>query len=62
MKSILIIIQIVLLFALIPKMQAQEKQPQKLHIIIIGAHPDDADGSGGVAYKWGQMPHFTVTN
>ena len=55
MKSILIIIQIVLLFALMPKMQAQEKQPQKLHIIIIGAHPDDADEAGGVAYKWAQM-------
>ena len=55
MKSILIIIQVVLLFVLIPKMQAQEKQSQKLHIIIIGAHPDDADGAGGVAYKWAQM-------
>jgi N-acetylglucosamine malate deacetylase 1 len=55
MKSILTIIQIVLLFALMPKTEAQEKQPQKLHIIIIGAHPDDADGAGGVAYKWAQM-------
>ena len=55
MKSILIIIQVVLLFVLIPKMQAQEKQSQKLHIIIIGAHPADADGAGGVAYKWAQM-------
>jgi Uncharacterized proteins, LmbE homologs len=55
MKSILTIIQIVLLLALMPKMQAQEKQQQKLHIIIIGAHPDDADGAGGVAYKWAKM-------
>ena len=55
MKSILTIIQIVLLLALMPKMQAQDKQTQKLHIIIIGAHPDDADGAGGVAYKWAQM-------
>ena len=62
MKSILTIIQIVLLFALMSKIQVQEKQSQKLHIIIIGAHPDDADGAGGVAYKWAQMPHLTVTN
>jgi N-acetylglucosamine malate deacetylase 1 len=55
MKSLLTIFQIVLLFVLMPKMQAQEKQPQKLHIIIIGAHPDDADGAGGIAYKWAQM-------
>ena len=38
-----------------PKYQAQEKQEQKLHIIIIGAHPDDADGAGGTAYKWAQL-------
>ena len=62
MKSILTIFQIVLPFALMPRMQAQEKQTQKLHIIIIGALPDDADGAGGVAYKWAQMPHLTVTN
>ena len=55
MKSLLTIFQIVLLFVLMPKMQAQEKQQQKLHIIIIGAHPDDADGAGGVAYKWAKM-------
>ena len=55
MKSIIIIIQIALLLALMPKVQAQEKQEPKLHIIIIGAHPDDPDGAGGVAYKWAQM-------
>jgi LmbE family N-acetylglucosaminyl deacetylase len=55
MKSIPTIIQIVLLLALMPKMVAQEKQQQKLHIIIIGAHPDDADRAGGVAYKWAKM-------
>jgi N-acetylglucosamine malate deacetylase 1 len=55
MKSILTIIQIVLLLAVMPKIQAQEKQTQKLHIIVIGAHPDDADEAGGVAYKWAQM-------
>jgi LmbE family N-acetylglucosaminyl deacetylase len=24
-------------------------------VIIIGAHPDDPDGAGGVAYKWAQL-------
>jgi len=52
MKSIISIIQIVLLLVLMPKLQAQDKQNQKLHIIIIGAHPDDAEEAGGVACLW----------
>lgn len=35
----------------------QPKQENKLHIIIIGAHPDDPDKAGGTAYKWAQMGH-----
>jgi LmbE family N-acetylglucosaminyl deacetylase len=30
---------------------------KKLHIIIIGAHPDDPDEVGGTAYKWAQAGH-----
>ena len=30
---------------------------EKLHIIIIGAHPDDPDEVGGTAYKWAQLGH-----
>jgi len=45
---------------------AQNKQGEKLHIIIIGAHPDDPDKVGGTAYKWAQMGHdvlmVSVTN
>ncbi len=52
MKSIISIIQIALLLVLMPKLQAQDNQNHKLHIIIIGAHPDDAEEAGGVAYKW----------
>lgn len=52
MKSIFSIVQIALLLVLMPKVQAQEKQNHKLHIIVIGAHPDDAEEAGGVAYKW----------
>ena len=34
---------------------AQNIQEQKLHIVIIGAHPDDPDYKvGGTAYKWAQ--------
>jgi N-acetylglucosamine malate deacetylase 1 len=55
MKSIIAIIQVALLLVLMPKAQAQMKQDHKLHVIIIGAHPDDPDGAGGVAYKWAQL-------
>jgi len=55
MKSIISLIQIVLLMAVFPLIQAQDKQNQKLHVIIIGAHPDDPDEVGGTAYKWAQL-------
>jgi LmbE family N-acetylglucosaminyl deacetylase len=35
----------------------QVKKDGKLHIIIIGAHPDDPDEVGGTAYKWAQAGH-----
>jgi N-acetylglucosamine malate deacetylase 1 len=35
----------------------QIKNGGKLHIIIIGAHPDDPDEVGGTAYKWAQAGH-----
>lgn len=35
--------------------QAQQvKTDNRLHVIIIGAHPDDPDEVGGTAYKWAQ--------
>jgi len=37
--------------------KAQVKDGQKLHIIIIGAHPDDPEKAGGTAYKWAQLGH-----
>lgn len=45
-------IPVVFILGMNQKIQAQNKTDQKLHIIVIGAHPDDADGAGGVAYKW----------
>ncbi len=35
----------------------QAGQNNKLHIIIIGAHPDDPDEVGGTAYKWAKAGH-----
>jgi LmbE family N-acetylglucosaminyl deacetylase len=35
----------------------QPASKEKLHIIIIGAHPDDPDKVGGTAYKWAQLGH-----
>lgn len=32
-------------------------EDKKLHIIIIGAHPDDPDEVGGTAYKWAKSGH-----
>jgi len=55
MKSIILTIQLVLFLGIMTNIQAQDKPGQKLHVIIIGAHPDDADGAGGVAYKWARM-------
>ncbi len=66
MKFIVPFIQIVLLTLVFPDMQAQNKQDNKLHVIIIGAHPDDADKAGGTAYKWAQLGYdvllVSVTN
>jgi LmbE family N-acetylglucosaminyl deacetylase len=66
MKTIITLIQIIFLFTFLPGVQAQDKQDHKLHIIIIGAHPDDADKVGGTAYKWARMGHdvlmVSVTN
>jgi N-acetylglucosamine malate deacetylase 1 len=55
MKTLTSLIQIVLIFIFLPCLQGQEKQEKKLHVIIIGAHPDDPDKAGGTAYKWAQL-------
>lgn len=55
LKSIALISIMLGAFAAINGQQA--KQNYKLHIIIIGAHPDDPDKVGGTAYKWAQAGH-----
>ncbi|HEY5510638.1 MAG TPA: PIG-L family deacetylase [Prolixibacteraceae bacterium] len=48
---------LILAFTFVYYTNAQDKQQQKLHVIIIGAHPDDPDKVGGTAYKWAQLGH-----
>jgi LmbE family N-acetylglucosaminyl deacetylase len=57
MKVFIILYQICILTVLFPAVKAQTGQNDKLHIIIIGAHPDDPDKVGGTAYKWAQLGH-----
>ncbi len=50
-----IIFNLIALFYVFPVITvAQDPGARKLHIIIIGAHPDDPDKAGGTAYKWAQ--------
>jgi LmbE family N-acetylglucosaminyl deacetylase len=51
--SILFIFTMVIGFATV--LNGQTKAGEKLHVIIIGAHPDDPDEVGGTAYKWAQL-------
>ena len=57
MKVIVFIFQVIVLSLLSQSVLAQGDQKEKLHIIVIGAHPDDPDKVGGTACKWAQMGH-----
>jgi LmbE family N-acetylglucosaminyl deacetylase len=58
MKMIFMILQVFAFAMVLSTTNAQQAaQDKKLHIIIIGAHPDDPDKIGGTAYKWAQMGH-----
>jgi LmbE family N-acetylglucosaminyl deacetylase len=52
-----LIFKVSLLILLVPVLNAQNSQDVKLHIVIFGAHPDDADKVAGTAYKWSQLGH-----
>lgn len=55
LKSIALISIMIGVFA---SLNGQQVKPDnKLHIIIIGAHPDDPDEVGGTAYKWAKAGH-----
>jgi N-acetylglucosamine malate deacetylase 1 len=55
MKPVKTLFLLIFMFSLLPVARSQGKEDKKLHIIIIGAHPDDPDKAGGTAYKWAQM-------
>src|SRR4030066_670642 len=58
MKAIICLFQICILTGIFQSAQAQvNTKNDKLHIIIIGAHPDDPEKVGGTAYKWAQLGH-----
>jgi len=66
MKKVVLFLQLILLITVGLSVGAQNSSDGKLHIIIIGAHPDDPDESGCSAYKWAQLGHdvlmVSVTN
>jgi LmbE family N-acetylglucosaminyl deacetylase len=58
MKIIIYFLQIFLMAGTASILNAQQQNAEnKLHIIIIGAHPDDPDEVGGTAYKWAKAGH-----
>jgi len=48
---------LLILLLILPSTAICQESNQKLHIIVIGAHPDDPDKIGGCAYKWSQLGH-----
>jgi N-acetylglucosamine malate deacetylase 1 len=57
MKTRIILFFIAVISLISFSLSAQDQGGRKLHIIIIGAHPDDPDEDGGTAYKWAQAGH-----
>jgi len=58
MKVMIFLLQICVFTGFFQAINAQvTDQSKKLHIIIIGAHPDDPEKVGGSAYKWAQLGH-----
>jgi LmbE family N-acetylglucosaminyl deacetylase len=58
MKILQSIALISIMLGAFASLSGQQANPDhKLHIIIIGAHPDDPDEVGGTAYKWAKAGH-----
>lgn len=56
--KILILTPVILILSLLTTfLNAQSNSDSKLNIVVIGAHPDDAEKVGGTAYMWAQMGH-----
>lgn len=49
---------LILLFISLSAAFPQNEKDKKINVIVIGAHPDDADGSaGGIAIKFAELEH-----
>ena len=59
-KNVIFLVAALLMSAFVSSLFAQAQPDRKLNVLIIGAHPDDADKVGGTAYKWKQAG-FDVT-
>jgi LmbE family N-acetylglucosaminyl deacetylase len=58
MKIQSFILRVIIILGMVLPLSGQPvKTSEKLHIIIIGAHPDDPDEVGGTAYKWAKAGH-----
>lgn len=57
MKRNILFFQVLLIFGILPAINAQVTAGEKLNIIVIGAHPDDPDKVGGTAHKWALLGH-----
>ncbi|HEX2395190.1 MAG TPA: PIG-L family deacetylase [Bacteroidales bacterium] len=57
MKKTTIFFLVIALVLSFTTILAQTPEKKKLHIIVIGAHPDDPDEVAGTAYKWAQLGH-----
>ncbi len=58
MKGVTLFLQVILLLIIPLSIKGQQADSKrKLHIIVIGAHPDDPDKVGGTAYKWARLGH-----
>jgi N-acetylglucosamine malate deacetylase 1 len=61
MKKLSYFITLLFFLTMVSEINAQTRQDNKLNILVIGAHPDDADiAAGGTAYKWIQAGHNVV--
>jgi len=60
MKKLLLILQLVLICFAMKPVQAQINKDTKLSIVVIGAHPDDAEDVAGTAYQWVKKGHSVL--
>lgn len=60
MKNIYWFLSVLFASSLVGGITAQTSQDYSLNILVIGAHPDDAESAGGTAYNWIRQGHNVV--